>query len=418
MAIRLSARLRRPFGTSSSPNERLAIAIAVGAMGTLGFSVSSPILPDLADHFGVSRGAIGLVQASVSIAGVLFSTTIGYMADRRGRRWVILWALALFSICGVAGFFARSFWVLVVVRFGQGLGTSGILGVGIVLIGDIFTGEQRTRAMGINLTGLQAVSMMGPIVAGVLAVGGAFRPFLIFLVGLPLAAWASRMPDDRPAQSVERALGHVRSAWAAMHRQETLINFVGLLVATFVATYLLHGLGFTVTPLLLADEFGTSVTVRGLIIAMFQAGVILAAIRIGVILKRLGLRRTVTLSFAIMALGGATAAWAPNALMVGVGLTASGVGFGLFIPQAQSYAAAVGGTRYRGMTVLSWVTVVRISQMLGPPTGSFTYDAIGATAPFLLGAAATAVIALAWDPMQRALSRGGPAPGGLSGGVT
>jgi hypothetical protein len=38
-------------------------------MGTLGFSITAPILPDLADALGVSRASIGLVQAAVSVPG-------------------------------------------------------------------------------------------------------------------------------------------------------------------------------------------------------------------------------------------------------------------------------------------------------------------------------------------------------------
>jgi len=54
----------RPLGTARGDRERLAVATAVGAMGTLGFAITSPILPDLAPELGVSRSAIGLVQSA------------------------------------------------------------------------------------------------------------------------------------------------------------------------------------------------------------------------------------------------------------------------------------------------------------------------------------------------------------------
>lgn len=394
----------RPFGTTARPNERLAIAIAVGAMGTLGFSVTSPILPDLADALGVSRGAIGLVQAAVSIAGVLFSALIGYSADRIGRRRVILFSLALFSVFGVAGFFARSFWTLVGARFVQGIGTSGILGMGIVLIGDAFEGSARTRAMGINMTGLQMTSLMGPVFAGIVAVNGTFRPFLIFLIGAPLACWASRMPSDRPTISVERPTRHLGAAVRAMRHNGTLADYLGVLAATFVATYLLHSLGLTVTPLVLADKFNVAVTARGVIIAMFQLGIVVAALRIGSLLDWLGTRRVLTIAFALMAAGAVIAAGAPTAMTLGIGMAVAGVGFGAFIPQAQSWVAHVGGSRYRGLTVLMWVTVIRFSQATGPPTGSFVYDRIGPAVPFLAAAVAMGLITVAWVPLRRTLS--------------
>jgi ACDE family multidrug resistance protein len=289
-----------PFGTATRPNERLAIAIGVGAMGTLGFVVTSPILPDLATYFGVSRGSIGLVQAAVSVPGVLFSVLIGYMADRFGRRRVVLTGLIFFSVFGCAGFFARSFWGLVGVRFLQGIGTSGILGVGIVLIGDAFKGEARTRAMGINITGITLVQMMGPIVSSQLAIGGIFRSFLIFSIGFPLAIWASRMPTDKPTTTIALPHRHIGSAIRKMRRDGTAVDYLGLLVATLSAVFVLHGLGLTVTPLFLEEEFGTTVGTRGLILAAFQAGVILVAVRIGPILARLGAQRAFTMAFWMM----------------------------------------------------------------------------------------------------------------------
>ncbi|MXW96783.1 MAG: MFS transporter [Acidimicrobiaceae bacterium] len=380
-------------------------------MGTLGFSVTAPILPDLADVFGVSRGSIGLVQGSISFAGVMFSAIIGYLADRIGRRRVILAALALFSVFGVAGFFARTFWALVTVRFLQGVGTSGILGVGIVLIGDAFEGAARTRAMGINMTGLQTTSLLGPVIAGLLAVNGTFRPFLIFLIGIPLAAWASRMPADRPTETVEKPLRHLRAALATMRREQTLADFAGVLAATFVATYLLHGLGLTVVPLLLDDEFGIEVAARGVYIAAFQLGIVLAAIRIGVLIDRMGKANLITAAFALMAGGSAVTALAPSANWVVAGLAVCGFGFGAFVPQAQAYAATVGGPHYRGLTVLVWVTIIRLSQLAGPPAGSMVYDATGPTVPFWSAAVVTGALAVAWIPVRRAVSSATSAAG-------
>lgn len=371
-------------------------------MGTLGFAVTSPILPDLATEFGVSRGSIGLVQAAVSVPGVLFSALIGYFADRLGRRRVVLTALVLFSIFGFAGFFARSFWSLVGVRFLQGVGTSGILGMGIVLIGDAFEGEARTRAMGINITGVTLVAMLGPIVSSQLATGGIFRSFLIFVIGFPLAAWASRMPTDKPSGSIALPHRHVAAAIGTMRRDKTLVDYSGILVATFSGVFVLHGLGLTVTPLFLEEEFGTSVGQRGLILAAFQAGTILVAVRIGRIVARIGPKRALTMAFWLMSIGAALAGLAPTAWSVAGGLAFAGLGFGLFMPQAQSYAASAAGDAYRGVTVLIWVTIVRTAQVIGPPTGSNIADSFGGRTAFLIAALGMAILASTWRPMRRA----------------
>lgn len=398
-----------PLGVARSKGERLAIAISVGAMGTLGFAVTSPILPDLADTFGVSRGAIGLVQASVSIPGVIFSAIIGYLADRLGRRRVVLTALALFTVFGLAGFVARSYWSLIAARFMQGVGTSGILGVGIVLIGDTFEGRARTRAMGINITGVTVVAMAGPIISGLLASGGTFRSFLIFTIGVPLFLWATRMPFDTPSVEVESPLRHFSAAIRSMHDNGTLRDYGGLLLATLAGVFILHGLGLTVTPLYLESEFGTPVATRGLILAMFQTGVIVIAMRVSSLITRFGTKPTLTIAFSLMAIGTTIAGIAPSQWIVAAGLAVAGVGFGLYIPLAQSFAAAVGGDVYRGVTVLVWVTIVRVAQVIGPPTGSNVADSIGPRPVYIAAAIGMALIAAGWHPVRTRLHRTAPA---------
>lgn len=398
-----------PVGVAGSNRERLAIAMSVGAMGTLGFSVTAPLLPDLATAFGVSRGSIGWVQAAVSIAGVLLSAVIGYLADRLGRRRVVLTSLLLFTVFGCAGFLTRTFEGLIAVRVLQGIGTSGLLGLGIVMVSDLYEGPARTRAMGFNLTAVTSVAMLGPLASGFIAGGGVFRPFLIFLIGVPLFVWASRLPSD-PTKNVEPPIRHAGAAFAALRQGGQIGDFGGILLVTFAATVLQHGFGFTNTPLFLDSEFGVGPSGRGVIIAMFQFGTVLAAVQIGRLRARASGSRLVGAGFVLTALGMAVAALAPDPWAVAVGLGLTGVGFGLFVPLAQDRAATMGGALFRGLTVLTWVTIVRSAQVVGPPTASFFNESIGARATFGIAAAVMAIAAVTWRPARRRIRHlGSPA---------
>ncbi|NIR35282.1 MAG: MFS transporter, partial [Actinobacteria bacterium] len=123
---------------SANPRQLLLLVLAISGTGVLTFSLISPTLPDLAADLGVSRGVIGLVQGVVAVPGIFLAIAIGYLADLRGRRFVGVASLLLFGIGGTLGFFARSFWPLVAVRAMQGIGTSGILSLGVVVIGDLW----------------------------------------------------------------------------------------------------------------------------------------------------------------------------------------------------------------------------------------------------------------------------------------
>lgn len=406
------SRLTHPFGVATSRWERLAIVISIGSLGTLGFSITAPLLPDLADALGVDRASIGLVQAAVSIPGVLLSALIGYFADRLGRRRVVLFSLALFATFGALGFLARSYWLLVGARVVQGVGTSGILGMGIVMVGDLFQGPERTRAMGFNLTGTTLTNMVGPAVSGLIGAGGVFRPFLLFLIGYPLFLWVTRLPSEEP-RVVESPLRHAGGAFRALRRDGHLTDFAGILAATVSGTILLHGFGYTTTPLFLDSEFGMASGGRGLVIAFFQVGTALAAVQIGRLRARTAGATLVGRAFALMAAGSAITAVAPGWPVVALGLGVSGLGFGLFVPLAQDRAASIGGAVYRGLTVLTWVTFVRSAQVVGPPIGSAMAEGLGPRVTFAAGAVGMAVIALAWRPLRSRArgARGFTSPG-------
>jgi MFS family permease len=380
------------------------MAIAVGALGTLGFSVTAPLLPDLADALGVSRAAIGLVQAAVSVPGVLLSILIGYFADRFGRRRVVLISLLIFGTFGVAGFWARSLWPLIVTRFIQGVGTSGILGLGIVLVGDIFEGRARTKAMGYNLGGVTLVNMMGPIVSGLIGQGGVFRPFLIFSVGYPLALWATRMPIE-PRREVDSPLSHAGETYLSLRNGGHLVDYTGILIATVGVTILMHGLGFTTVPLFLDGVFGIASSGRGFVIAFFQVGVVIAAVQIGRLRARHGGSRLVGVAFTLMGLGMAVTAVAPDWWVVPLGLAVSGLGFGLFVPQAQEKAATLSDPLYRGLTVLTWVTFVRFAQVIGPPSGSWSAETVGPRITFAIAGLVMLLAAVLWRPIRARFKR-------------
>jgi predicted MFS family arabinose efflux permease len=379
------------------------MAIAVGALGTLGFSVTAPLLPDLADALGVSRASIGIVQAAISVPGVLLSILIGYLADRFGRRRVILTSLLIFATFGVAGFWARSLWPLVITRFIQGAGTSGILGIGVVLVGDLFEGADRTRAMGFNLGGVTVVNMMGPILSGILGQSGVFQPFLIFAVGYPLALWATRMPVE-PRRNVVSPLAHGGDAIESLRRQHHVVDYVGILIATIGVTVVMHGLGFTTVPLFLDGVFGIESSGRGLVIAFFQVGVVIASIQIGRLRSRHTGSRLVGTAFSLMALGMVVTALAPEWWVVPVGLAVAGFGFGLFVPQAQEKVATLSAPLYRGLTVLTWVTFVRFAQVIGPPTGSWSAETLGPRITFAIAGLGMLLAAIFWKPIRRAAS--------------
>lgn len=385
--------------------EQLVLVIALGAFGTMSLALLSPVLPDLAAELGVSRAAIGWVQGAVAFPSIAVSPLLGYLSDRFGRRRVVLTAVVVFTLFGTAGFWARSFSTLVTLRVLQGVATSGMLGMGVALIGDLYEGADRTRALAYNMVGTTLVSIAAPIASGVVAEGGAFRPFLLYVVGVPLGLWATRLRVAGPTAEAQSLLPHAAAALSDLRRRGTARDFGAVLAATLVMVMVLHGVTTTAAPLFVDSEFGTSVSARGLMVAAFQVGVAAAAAIITRLKLAWGTASVFTAGYAAMTLALSAALLAGNVTMVGVALAAVGFGFGLVVPLVQQFATDAATVAYRGIVVLTWVTVVRVAQSIGPPLSSALTDSVAPRAAFVVAAIATGAVAVGWRPLRVALNR-------------
>ncbi len=397
-----------------SPRRLLAIVVAVTGLGVLTFAVITPALPDLADELGVSRGAIGLVQGAVAIPGIFLAVLIGYVADRRGRRLVAVASLAVFGVAGLAGFFVRSFWPLVVLRAIQGIGTSGMLSLGVVVVGDLFPpGKERRWALGINSAGITITAMISPVIGGLLADGGAFRPFLLFGLALPMIPFALLLPGRPPGDPPAPPLAHLGGMVGELRANHRLSDFVGLLPFSLVAMVVFVGFGFTVTPLYLESVFGIGAAERGLVQAILSVGSSISTLNTARLAARFSPARVLNVSFAGIVAGFVVLAAAPTLWVVGMGLFAFGLAIGLIFPLFQDFVASAVGGAFRGAAVGTWISSIRLGQAVGPVVGAGLAEGIGERRTYWVAAVSMAVLALAWRPLRRvAAAWVGPPPEG------
>ncbi len=387
---------------SGPRREQLVLLIALSSFGSTHLAVLPPVLPDLAAEFGVSIAAVGWVQGAAVIPGIVCSALIGFLADRFGGKKVVLACVTVFTVFGVAGFWAPSFPVLLALRMLQGVGTSGVLGLSIALIGGLFHDTQdRTRALGLNLAFIYLTQITIPIAAGFLAEGGIFRPFLLYLVGVPIGWWALRLAVGAPKATASSPFRHAREAIADMRRRRTGVDVLGLIAVSILSMVVLHGISFTAIPLLLEEVFATGSAGRGVVISSFQVGAIVTTL---VVVRMFSGRisgRVMSTGIWLMSAGLAAVFVAGSPAWVALGLAVSGAGFGLVYTLAQRDAIASVSLAYRGVVFLTLVTGVRVAQMFGPPASSLVTDVVSPRFSFLATAVITALAAVTWRPIRR-----------------
>ncbi len=108
----------------------------------------APLIPKLASVFHVSAQMIGIAIPAYMIPYGAATLFYGILSDRVGRRPIILGSLAVFGLLTVLTALAQSAGQLIFWRLLTGIGASGVVPIGLALIGDLFPYEKRGRPLG------------------------------------------------------------------------------------------------------------------------------------------------------------------------------------------------------------------------------------------------------------------------------
>ena len=151
----------------------------------------------------------------------------GKLADVVGRKPMITFGVAVFVgaslLCGLAW----SMPALIVARALQGVGAGAVLPIGITIIGDLYSVEERARVQGYIASVWAASAVIGP------AIGGLFSEYIswrwIFFINLPLGAVALLALRHRFTEVVTRRSHRIDYAGAALLTVGCSLLILGLL---------------------------------------------------------------------------------------------------------------------------------------------------------------------------------------------
>ena len=203
-----------PYQRQRSRSVVLACITAATFTDLVAYSVSVPILPDLATRFNASPTMIGSLFASFGVSLLMLSVPMGAMSDRIGRKGPMIVGLALLALSTLAFAYAQSLPMLFAARLVQGAADGMTWIVGFAMIADLYGPDERGRAMGLVMAGSTLGIIVGPVVGGWLyQIGGIRLPFVIVsamaLIELAVfAAVAPRTKGSGASAPMRRVLTH------------------------------------------------------------------------------------------------------------------------------------------------------------------------------------------------------------------
>jgi MFS family permease len=196
---------------------RCAYAVMLAPNAALGLTLAAmpPILPELAARTGGERPA----QLIVSVAGfgmIAGGLVSGRMLERTGIRAFTVLSLVLYGVLGTAGLYLSGALALGLSRFALGVAGVFFSTSALALTAATFTGEARSRVIGLQQAASQIVNVLAVFIVGALvAVTGWRGAFLLYgafavlllgcaIVGIRAAPAAVReasgdQPQERPS---------------------------------------------------------------------------------------------------------------------------------------------------------------------------------------------------------------------------
>lgn len=152
------------------------VAISLGvALIIMDSTIVSVAVPSIVEDLGISSTEIQWVQEVYTLIFAALLLTWGRLADRFGRRRVMLAGVALFVLASVLCALAGSGGVLIAGRALQGLGGSMILPTSLALLNANFHGRERAIAFAVWGSTIGAMAAFGPLAGGWLIENASWR---------------------------------------------------------------------------------------------------------------------------------------------------------------------------------------------------------------------------------------------------
>ena len=364
---------------------------SVTGVGILANTTITPNIPDVLSDLDRSDGSAGLLVAAGASPTIFIAPVIGILADRYGRKRVLLPCLWIFALGAILGALSPTFNLLIAARLLQGAGGAGLINLALVLIADNWEGVERTRLIGRNSAVLTTALALLPSVSGVVAELTSWRVSVaIGIVAVPVAGVGMVvLPDVRPgpATTVGQQL---RGAAQAVRNPVLLFVFA----AGFLLFVVIFGVFLTALPVHLEERYGLGPAARGLVLSVPAIGATIAAFNLGRIRGVVALRLLLSASSFFIAVAAFGVAAAPTLLLVLVAMLLYGFGDGSLIPALQDVASSIPSADQRAAVLGAWVVAVRAGQTVGPLGAALLFATYSTEVAMIVGASIFVVVGL------------------------
>ncbi len=347
------------------------LLLLANVMPPLGSALMSPVLDSLLDPFGASAANIGLMMSAFTAPAIVMIPIAGVIADRYGRRPVILVGLLLFGVAGTAIALTTSFRVALALRFLQGIGFAALTPIIITSIGDLYTGPKEATAQGLRFTGSGLAQTVFPLAAGVMVVMAWQYPFFLYALAFPIAAVIYRYFEEPVASETtdtdDRPLSEqLENLWALVSQRRAAAMVVARGTPNIV------WIGFlTYNSIIVVELMDGTPAQAGVLAALGSLSYAISATQAGRITATFDSRLYPLVAMNVALAGGISVVFLTGSLWLAyLGISMMGIGFGVLLSLYRSIITNMAPPSLRG-------GLVSLGEGMGRVTSTATPIAMG-----------------------------------------
>ena len=263
-----------------------------------------PALPAIKTEFGAELSQVQLTLSALLLAFGTSQLVWGPLSDRFGRRPILLWGLATFTLAGLGCVMASSMHALIVWRALQGAAMGAVVMCARAIVRDLYTPETGARVMSKAFTGLGMLACTSAPLGGLLTDLWNWHVALGLVMGFGAISWVLVALTFK--ETVHRKNPHalrlkvLTKTWRDILRHPTFVAFTCVSIASYGGLFtFLASSSFVFIDLLGLARWQYSVLLFSMAFTY-----ILGTLLCRQLLVRLGVSRTVAIGGAFSLVGG------------------------------------------------------------------------------------------------------------------
>ena len=379
--------------TQQSPKILIALSLCM-ALQMTGFVMILPLFARRFESFGAGVEALGVSAMAYALTSTVAAPFVGMLADRFGRRPIILLSLSAYVLAFSGYLFAASAWMMILLRGLAGVFTAGLIPAITSSVGDLSSENRRAQWIGIVNGGASAGWIVGPLFGGLLY--DRFGYVIPFASAIAMAVGALLLAVFLIPETYTPSVhsNHLRMTW--MRDIKKLTSQRAFLLLMLVSFGVMFAWAFIEPQFMFYayDDLSWTSAQLGWIMSTYGVAFMVGEFALGKLSDRFGRKPVLVLGLALFSAQFVGLTIFRDATWIVVSFILAGLGNAIYDPALSAHILDITPPEYKARVMGFKSTVGSLGNLMGPALVVLFTPFMGPRVVFMVSAVLVWIIAL------------------------